>query len=85
MNSQREEYIDGMKGLACLFVLLGHFTGIYKYAENATAIDSWFTQILTKGPLSFFTAESFWLYPFFVLSGYLLTISTPPPENAVSF
>lgn len=78
MNSQREEYIDGMKGLACLFVLLGHFTGIYKYAENATAIDSWFTQILTKGPLSFFTAESFWLYLFFVLSGYLLTISTPP-------
>lgn len=78
MNSQREEYIDGMKGLACLFVLLGHFTGIYKYAENATAIDSWFTQILTKGPLSFFTAESFWLYLFFVLSGYLLTMSTPP-------
>lgn len=78
MNSQREEYIDGMKGLACLFVLLGHFTGIYKYAENATAINSWFTQILTKGPLSFFMAESFWLYLFFVLSGYLLTISTPP-------
>ncbi len=39
MNSQREEYIDGMKGVACLFVLLGHFTGIYKYAENATASD----------------------------------------------
>lgn len=78
MNSQREEYIDGMKGLACLFVLLGHFTGIYKYAENATAIDSWFTRMLTKGPLSFFTAESFWLYLFFVLSGYLLTMSTPP-------
>jgi peptidoglycan/LPS O-acetylase OafA/YrhL len=78
MNSQREEYVDGMKGLACLFVLLGHFTGIYKYAENATAIDSWFTRMLTKGPLSFFTAESFWLYLFFVLSGYLLTMSTPP-------
>lgn len=63
MNSQREEYIDGMKGLACLFVLLGHFTGIYKYAENATAIDSWFTQILTKGPLSFFHGREFLAVP----------------------
>lgn len=56
MNSQRKEYIDGMKGMACLFVLLGHFTGIYKYAENATAIDSWFIHMLTEEPLSFFTA-----------------------------
>jgi len=78
MNSQREEYIDGMKGLTCLFVLLGHFTGIYRYAEDATAIESRVTQILTKGPLSFFTAESFWLYLFFVISGYLLVKSTPP-------
>ena len=34
MQSQREGYLDGMKGLACLFILLGHFTGIYKYAET---------------------------------------------------
>lgn len=63
---------------------MGHFTGIFKYAENATAIDLWFTQILTKGPLSFFTAESFWLYMFFVLSGYLLTVS-PPPRKCSEF
>lgn len=75
---RREEYIDGMKGLACLFILLGHFTGIYKYAEDAIMIDSWFTQLLTQGPVSFFTAESFWLYLFFILSGYLLTVSSPP-------
>ena len=66
-----------MKGLACLFILLGHFTGIYKYAENASQIDSWFVRILTEGPVSIFTAESFWLYLFFVISGYLLIISTP--------
>ena len=78
MQSQREGYLDGMKGLACLFILLGHFTGIYKYAENASQIDSWFVRILTEGPVSFFTAESFWLYLFFVISGYLLIMSTPP-------
>lgn len=81
MQSQREGYLDGMKGLACLFILLGHFTGIYKYAENASQIDSWFVRILTEGLVSFFTAESFWLYLFFVISGYLLIISTPPPKN----
>ena len=78
MKSQREGYLDGMKGLACLFILLGHFTGIYKYAENASQIDSWFVRILTEGPVSFFTAESFWLYLFFAISGYLLIMSTPP-------
>ena len=67
-----------MKGLACLFILLGHFTGIYRYAENASQIDSWFVRILAEGPVSIFTAESFWLYLFFVISGYLLIISTPP-------
>lgn len=77
MQSQREGCLDGMKGLACLFILLGHFTGIYKYAENASQIDSWFVRILTEGPVSIFTAESFWLYLFFVISGYLLIISTP--------
>lgn len=77
MQSQREGYLDGMKGLACLFILLGHFTGIYKYAENASQIDSWFVRILTEGPVSIFTAESFWLYLFFVISGYLLIISPP--------
>ena len=78
MQSQRESYLDGMKGVACLFILLGHFTGIYKYAENASQIDSWFVRMLTEGPVSFFAAESFWLYLFFIISGYLLIMSTPP-------
>ena len=78
MKGKREKYIDGMKGYACLFILLGHFMGIYKYAENADMIDSWFVRILTIGPLSFFSAESYWLYLFLVISGYLLmTFNTP--------
>ena len=66
MKGKREKYIDGMKGYACLFILLGHFMGIYKYAENADMIDSWFVRILTIGPLSFFQQKVigfiyFWL------------------------
>ena len=80
----REEYIDGMKGLACLFVLLGHFTGIYKYAENFSAIDSWFMRMLTNGPLSFFSAESYWMQLFLVISGYL-TIRYNPPKTCKAF
>lgn len=80
----REEYIDGMKGLACLFVLLGHFTGIYKYAENFSTIDSWFMRMLTNGPLSFFSAESYWMQLFLVISGYL-TIRYNPPKTCKAF
>ena len=80
----REEYIDGMKGMACLFVLLGHFTGIYKYAEDFSAIDSWFMRMLTNGPLSFFSAESYWMQLFLVISGYL-TIRYNPPKTCKAF
>lgn len=34
MKKNRKMYIDGLKGLACFFVMLGHYTGIYKYAQG---------------------------------------------------
>ena len=84
MSLQREKYIDGMKGLACFFIVFGHFTGIYKYAENLGQIDTWLIRESTKEPFAFLSAESYWLCLFLVISGYLLIGSTPP-EIAESF
>ncbi len=55
--------------------MFGHFSGIYKYAANATAIESAFLRSFTVFPFSFLTAESFWLYLFFAVSGYLVASS----------
>ena len=70
----RKHYITGLKGISCIFIMLGHFIGLYKYSE----------QFLPRIPLldtiwgsrfSFIINEAFWLYLFFYLSGYLVARS----------
>ena len=51
--------------------MLGHFSGLYKYAQNCSAIDAPFLHII---PYSLLT-EGFWLRLFYVLSGYLVSRS----------
>ncbi len=75
MTKERKLYFDGLKGIACLFIMFGHFAGVYKYAVDATAIESGFLKSFTIFPISFLTAESFWLYLFFAVSGYLVASS----------
>lgn len=42
MEKERKMYIDGLKGVACFFIMLGHYTGIYKYAQGGESrIFSW--------------------------------------------
>ena len=38
MARDRKLYLDGLKGIACLLIMLGHFSGIYKYAIDALEI-----------------------------------------------
>lgn len=75
MNEQHLKYIDGMKGIACFCVMLGHYFGIYKYAQDASAIETSLMVTIKNSPWSIFVNESFWLFLFFVLSGYLLSLS----------
>ena len=77
VGSTRQTYyyhLNGLKGLACLAVMLGHYLGIYKYAESflppIPVIDS-----LDHSAFSSLSDEAFWLYLFFLISGYLVSKS----------
>lgn len=72
MKNKRKLYIDGLKGFACCFVMLGHFCGAYEYAEDISLIQCEFMKVITNSFFVFFFNEEFWLYLFFVLSGFLL-------------
>ena len=57
---KRKEYLDGIKGILCILIMLGHYFGIYKYAVDAGAIEN-----------SLFL----WLKNNSIISGYLLSYS----------
>lgn len=71
-NRRIYTYIYGLKGLACLFIMFGHFSNIYKFASNSQKIDCWFLNFFSVVPFTFFTTERFWLFLFFAISGYLV-------------
>lgn len=67
-------YITGLKGIACIFIMIGHFLGIYKYSQQflpgIPLLDTIF-----NSRVSFLLNEGYWLYLFFFLSGYLVSKS----------
>lgn len=67
-------HLNGLKGMACLLVMLGHYVGIYQYAgasfPSIPLIDT-----LSRISDSLFD-EGYWLYLFFVVSGYLAAQSS---------
>ena len=66
-------HLDGLKGIACLLVMLGHYVGIYLHAQSfSPAIP--FIDRLSRFSSSLFD-EGYWLYLFFVVSGYLVAKS----------
>ena len=67
-------YITGLKGFACVMVMLGHFLGLYKY-EETFPVKFEFLDLILDSKLDFILSESFWLYLFFVVSGYLLSFN----------
>jgi peptidoglycan/LPS O-acetylase OafA/YrhL len=67
-------YLNGLKGFACLFVMIGHYLGIYKYAQSFNP-PIHIIDYLKGSPFSFLIDEGYWLYLFFVVSGYLVAKS----------
>ena len=73
-RSNYKTYITGLKGFACVMVMIGHFLGVFAYAENMPFDIHYFIEI-KNSKIGFLLDESFWLYLFFIVSGYLLAFS----------
>ena len=71
-DTERKRYIDGIKGVACCAIVLGHYCGIYTFAQDASQIQCKVMLTLTDSFFGFFTNSGLWLLLFFVISGYLL-------------
>lgn len=85
LPSNRIEYLDGIKGLACIVIMLGHFFAVYSYAEDFGIFKSDFFDFFFHFPFAFFlNAGNRWLFLFFVVSGFLLGMSKPKSLRALS-
>lgn len=62
-------------------VMLGHFLGVLRYTENFPINDTVIRFL--NADYTFFLDESFWLYMFFIISGYLLVLSPSPNLKSV--
>ena len=67
-------YITGLKGLACVMVMIGHLLGIFTNAKSIP-IDLQYFLTFRNSKIGFLLDESYWLYLFFIISGYLLALS----------
>ncbi len=67
-------HLTGLKGLAAFLIMFGHFLGIYKYAGSFFPHIR-FLDLIKASPFSFLIDELYWLYLFFVVSGYLVSKS----------
>lgn len=73
-HTNYKSYITGLKGFACVMVMIGHFLGVFTYADNMP-IDIHYFLAVRNSKIGFLLDESYWLYLFFIVSGYLLAFS----------
>ena len=68
-RAQRLKYVDGLKGMACLGVMLGHLSGILKYSGT-------YTESIFISLCRVFFKEGNWLVLFYVASGFLMSYTS---------
>lgn len=71
MSRKYYPYINGLKGIACIGVMVGHYFGLFLFMESASFQHSAIVKFLLS-PFGVFCDANFWLYLFFICSGYLL-------------
>lgn len=77
MQTEKLEYLNGLKGMGCVFVFLTHFVfafyyGMYHYEPESCHLPGNFDIIIGKSPLNLLFNGNTAVRLFFVLSGYLL-------------
>lgn len=74
-KSKYIKHISGLKGMACVFIMLFHYLEIYK-----TSVDFFprinFLDKLLNSSFGFLFNQTYWLYLFFIISGYLISKSS---------
>lgn len=86
-TSTSTNHINGLKGFACMMVMIGHFIGIYKYSESFP-MHPGFNQIFDlffDSKISFVLDETFWVILFFFVSGYLVSFSKIPDIKTFAY
>lgn len=69
-------HIDGIKGILCFMVMLGHFWNVYRNCQEHSGFNSYsLNRILGTYLDNPLLVASFWLYAFLVISGYLLSVT----------
>ncbi len=74
ISSGYKPYITGLKGLACVMVMIGHYLGVFVYAEKLP-VDQNIFLAWSQSKAGFVLDEEYWLYLFFIISGYLVAVS----------
>ncbi len=73
-GAERLEYLDGVRGIASIFIVLCHFACVFVpqlyYIDHANTV---FSRIWLTTPLNVVTNGKFCVQWFFALSGFLLT------------
>lgn len=78
MNQKRTiDYITGLKGFSCVLIMVDHFFCVFKYIDSAP-FDLPYFQAFLDSPFGLLLNETFWLFLFFVTSGYLLSLGRIP-------
>ena len=86
MSTQKINAAESIRGLACLAVVLSHlsltfFPQLHNFGESAVQQYNFFA-LLHNSPLAFFYSGTGAVFVFFVLSGYVLSLSSLNKPNA---
>lgn len=72
---QRLIYIDGLKGMLCFLIMLGHFWNIYAMRKDPGFSIPLLEAVAASPLLCSLLDATFWLYGFLAISGFLLSSS----------